>query len=233
MATLTSESGAEYWRRRMYLPNYQIGEAARYANISAQTVAAWHKDTGDRRTLSSKEGGAALSYLQLIEVAVVAAFRKIGVPLREIRSAREYMQKNLEVEFPFSQYRFKTDGKNLLMEYEQLEGKKGRGKLLTANKHGQLAWSEIVKTLDGFEYDRDLAIRWHVAGSSSPVIIDPRISFGAPTVAGTPTWVIKGRWDAGESIEDIAEDFGLKKAEVKKALKFEGAPAKREKEWAN
>ena len=215
----------------MYLPNYQIGEAARYAHISAQTVAAWHKDAGDRRTLSSKDGGAALSYLQLIEVAVVAAFRKIGITLREIRATREYAQKSLVSEFPFSQYRFKTDGENLLMEYEQLIGKKGKGKLLAPSKHGQLGWSEIIKTLDAFDYEKDLAVRWHVAGTSSPIIIDPRISFGAPTVSGTPTWVIVGRRNAGESIEDIAEDFGIKRAEVKKALEFEGWDAK--KEWVN
>lgn len=217
----------------MYLPNYQIGEAARFAHISSQTVAAWHRESSDRRTLSSKEQGAALSYMQLIEVAVVAAFRRAGVTLKEIKKAREYSQSVLKVEYPFSEYHFKTDGRNLLMNYEQLEGKKGKGKFLTANKHGQLAWSEIVKTLDDFDYHQNLAIRWRVAGDGSPVVIDPRISFGAPTVAGTPTWIIRGRWEAGESIEDIAEDFGLKKTDVKKALVFEGASGKREKEWAN
>jgi uncharacterized protein (DUF433 family) len=195
-------------------------------------VAAWHKDTGDLRTLSHKDGGAALSYLQLIEVAVVAAFRKAGISLREIRETREYFRKSLSAEFPFSQYRFKTDGKSLLIEYEQLVGKKkGKGKLLAPTKHGQLGWAEIIKTLDGFEYEKDLAIRWHVAGTGSPIVIDPRISFGAPTVSGTPTWVIVGRRNAGESIEDIAEDFGIKKTEVKKALEFERWGEK--KEWVN
>lgn len=232
MATLTSERNIEPWKRRMLLPNYQIGEAARYAHISPQTVAAWHKDTGDKRTLSSKDGGAALSYLQLIEVAVVAAFRKSGISLREIQETREYIRKSLSTEFPFSQYRFKTDGKSLLMEYDQLVGKKkGKGKLFAPSKHGQLGWSDIIKTLEGFEYEKDLAVRWHVAGSSSPIVIDPRVSFGAPTILGTPTWVITGRRDAGESIEDIAEDFGLKKADVKKAIEFEGWGEN--KKWVN
>jgi len=206
----------------MYLPNYQIGEAARYAQISAQTVAAWHRDADDRRTLSSKENRAALSYLQLIEVAVVAAFRRGGISLKTIRLAREYVSKVLQKEFPFSEYHFKTDGKDLLIGYDQVDGKKkGRGKLLVANKHGQLAWKEIIGTLNDFEYGDGVAVRWHVAGKSSPVIIDPRIAFGAPTVSGTPTWVIKGRRDAGESIEDISEDFGIKKSEVKRAIEFE------------
>jgi uncharacterized protein (DUF433 family)/transposase-like protein len=232
MATLTSERNADPWKRRIFLPNYQIGEAAKYAQISPQTVHAWHKEAEDQRTLSFKENRAALSYLQLIEVAVVAAFRRANVSLKEIRRAREYAKRVLKAEFPFSQYKFKTDGKDLLMDYKQIVGtKKGADKLLVANKQGQLAWSQIIGTLKDFDYDGGLAIRWHVAGEASPVIIDPRISFGAPTVSGTPTWVIAGRRDAGESIEDIAEDFGLKKAEVKKALEFEGWGEN--KEWAN
>lgn len=82
----------DFWRSRLYVPNYKIREAARYAHLSSQTVAKWHGAPGGNRkaTLSTKEKGAALSYLQLIEVAVVASFRKSGVRLKKIQSAREY-----------------------------------------------------------------------------------------------------------------------------------------------
>jgi uncharacterized protein (DUF433 family) len=235
MTTLISESSAQPWRRRLLLPNYQIGEAARYAHISPQTVAAWHRESDDKRTLSTKEQRAALSYMQLIEVAVVAAFRRGGIKLKVVRAAKEYAKQVLKKEFPFSEYHFKTDGKDLLLGYDQVTGtKKGKGKLLVANRHGQLAWTEIIGTLNEFEYGDGIAIKWHVAGKSSPVIIDPRIAFGAPTVAGTPTWVIKGRRDAGESIEDISEDFGLKKPQVEKALAFEAVEnGKRGEKWVN
>jgi hypothetical protein len=80
------------------------------------------------------------------------------------------------------------------MDYEELEGEKGRGTLVKASQAGQLAWKDIIRRLKEFEYEHEgVAIRWHVAGTSSPIIIDPRISFGAPTVGGTPTWIIKGR----------------------------------------
>ncbi len=72
-----------------------------------------------------------------------------------------------------------------------------------------------------FDYINDLALVWHVAGRSSLVRIDPRIAFGAPTVRGVPTWTIKGRYDAGESSEDIQEDFGLDETEVRQSLAFE------------
>ena len=57
---------------------------------------------------------------------------------------------------------------------------------------------------------------------TSAVLIDPRIAFGAPMVNGVPTWAIRGRWIAGESIEDIEEDFSLDKNFVVDGLIFEG-----------
>ena len=99
----------------------------------------------------------------------------------------------------------------------------GALKLLVANKGGQYVWREIIgNRFSEFEYERDLAVRWHVGGAKSGVIIDPRISFGAPSVRGVPTWALRGRHTAGETDEDIAKDFLIPLSDVRKALKFEG-----------
>jgi uncharacterized protein (DUF433 family)/DNA-binding transcriptional MerR regulator len=228
MSSLNHSS--ESWRKRLHLPNYQVGEAARYADVSAQTVAAWHKI--EQKVLSAKERRARLSYLQLIELAVVAAFRKAKLPLPEIRAAREYVQKNLGSDYPFAEFKFKRYGKSLFTE--DPAGRPHR--LFKANAGGQLAWDELIgPVLEEFDYEHEgIAVRWHVAGSESPIIIDPRISFGAPSVRGTPTWIIKGRFDAGESDSAIAEDFLLEVAEIRAALKFEGViPGSQQLKWMN
>jgi uncharacterized protein (DUF433 family)/DNA-binding transcriptional MerR regulator len=218
MVTLVSERLDEPWRRRLFLPAYQIAEAANYAQISPQTVVAWHKIGA--ALLKERERRAALNYMQLIEVAVVAAFRKAGVSLKRIRAAREYAAFMLKSEFPFAEYKFKENAKHLYLDSTQIDLKEGT--VLQADQEGQLEWELIIGRLREFEYENHgIVLRWHVAGLSSPIIIDPRISFGAPTVKGTPTWIIRGRWDAGESDSDIADDFGIKKEEVREALKFE------------
>ena len=87
-----------------------------------------------------------------------------------------------------------------------------------------------------FEYDdHGLATRWRVAGDGSPVIIDPRVSFGAPHVSGIPTWLLKDRWQAGEPIEEIEDDLSLDAATIHAALRFEGLdPSKaRKSAWSN
>ena len=207
---------AEPWRRRLFIPNYQVRDAARYARISPQTVAAWHN-----RMLSDRERRVELSYMQLIEVAVVAAARKAGMKLKDIEAAREYTSTKLQSEFPFAEIEFKTDGKHLMFDDEVLaEGKPGAW--VSADQGGQLVWKRIVNRLKEFEYEDGKALRWRVAGRSSPIVIDPRVSFGAPTVRGVATWAIRGRYQAGESDHDIAEDFGIEIPDVRKALRFEG-----------
>lgn len=220
----------EFWRARLYVPNYRISEAARYAHISPQTVSNWHqpRSTNRRGTLSNKDKGQALSYLQLIEVAVVSRFRKAGISLAKIRAAREYVSKQLEAEFPFAEYRFKTDGRDLWMDYAEIEAEMGDKKLLSASQGGQLAWADIIGRLQEFDYENDLAVRWHVAGKGSKVVIDPKIQFGAPSVDGIATWVFRGRLEAGESFDEIREDFGVSASSLRAALEFEGVDLGRE-----
>jgi uncharacterized protein (DUF433 family) len=206
------------------LPAYGLGDAARYANAYPQTVAYWHyKGGGLGPALPGKTRRTPLSYLELVEVAFVAVFRRLGVSLQRIRKAREYVAQNLGSEYPFAEYRFKTEGYHVLLDLQHSEAGSGIKKLILADAGGQLGWEPVVADrFAQFDYERDLAMVWHLAGRQSEVTIDPRISFGAPTVGGLPTWVLKGRWRAGESLEDIQEDFGLSYRDVVEGLRFEG-----------
>lgn len=229
MAKLVSRDLDAPWRRRLTLPAYQVKEAARYAGITPQTILNWQKATETAGSaLSARDKGAGLSYLQLVEVAFVAALRKLGVKLNDIRNAHEYMAQKLNSEFPFAQHRFKTDGRDILMELPQFVPKTSKKCLVIVNKGGQTGWAEVLKSkFEEFEYlDDEVAVRWRPAGKSSPIQIDPRVSFGAPTVEGVPTWAIRGRWDAGESLEDIADDFSIDTKLVNEALVFEGLKEK-------
>jgi uncharacterized protein (DUF433 family) len=164
----------------------------------------------------------------LIEVAVVAAFRKAGVQMRHIRAARAYAARELKSEYPFAEYRFKENGKRLFLDSGQVDLPDNT--VLQADQYGQLAWESVIGRLKEFDYeDAGIVLRWHLTGPGSPIVIDPRISFGTPTVKGTPTWIIRGRYDAGETDGDIAEDFGIDKGEVQEALKFEGVRGGRRK----
>lgn len=235
---LIAVSAAEPWRRRLTLPAYQVQEAARYANVTPQTIRNWQRDErGRAAALAQRAKGAALSYLQLVEVAFVSVMRSLGIALAEIRDTRDYVAQKLHAEYPFAQHRFLTDGQNILMELRELEPAAAPGKLVLTGKGGQLAWKDIIaRKFAEFDYRQGLAARWHVAGKGSLVLIDPQIAFGAPAVHGVPTWAIAGRRSAGESIEDIAEDFRIDVAGVRQALAFEHAEADvkaRDRRWTH
>ena len=213
-----------FWRERLHLPAYRVGEAAVYAHLSPGTVSRWSQTYGEQKRVTvPRAKRKALSYLQLIEIAVVAAMREEGVKLQEIKRAREFFVDKLGLDYPFAQARFKTDGVDILVDADGPDGQPLRSKLIAANHNGQFVWSDFLKKrLNEFNYENGgEVLSWKVNGNGSRIEIDPQISFGAPQTSGVPTWIIKDRWKQGEGIGDIADDFGLEEDEVADALKFE------------
>lgn len=226
-----AERNVEPWRRRLYLPAYRLGDAAKYSGIAHQTVTHWYHGPGQLGpALPGHQRREHLSYLQLVEVAFVATLRKLGVSLQRIRRARAYAAQVLNAEYPFAEYRWLTEGHHAMLNLidvddhaPETDGGASISSLVVGDAHGQIAWQEMIGArFAEFDYEEDLALTWHVRGRDNPVVIDPRVSFGAPTVRGLPTWVLKGRWKAGESISDIEDDFGLEEEEITHGLGFEG-----------
>ena len=221
----------EPWFRRLYLPAYSISSAARYSGIPSQVASNWYYRAlpqSGYAALPNKERGVPLSYLQLIELAVVSTFRQLKVPLRNIADTRQYFAQVFASEFPFAEYKFKTDGFHLLMEVADAVPTLATDDLIVADAQGQMAWNSMMEEkLLEFDYNEqyEIALRWFAAGRKSSVLIDPRVAFGAPMVKGIPTWVLRGRWKAGESVTEIMEDFNLEEREIRDALEFEGVPS--------
>ena len=212
------------WKRRLYLPAYSLAESARYAETSSRIVSHWYYYQGQvGPAITGKEKRKPLSYFQLIEVAFVATMRKANISLQKIRKAREYASQTFGVEYPFAELQWQTEGKHLLLELKDILGDSELGKLIVADKSGQEAWKPIMaERFMQFEYEDNIALKWHLRGLKNPIIIDPRISFGAPTIHGLPTWTIKGRYEAGENIQEIRDDFSLDVNDIIVGLAFEG-----------
>ena len=212
----------EFWKKRAALPSYKVGRAAQFVNLSPSTLSRWQNLA---YVIPNRERGKGLSYLQLIEAAVVAQMRKSKIKLADIRSARAFLAQKLgATEFPFATHKFKTDGVDLLMEFDDVfqEGN-GKGKSVIANRGGQLVWADMLaNTIKQFHYEDNLVVNWNVGGIDKHIIIDPRIGFGAPTVNGIPTETIYSRWQAGNDSDEMSYDFGLTKDLIIEAVNFEG-----------
>lgn len=215
-------NAGDYWRERVRLPSYKVGDAARFARISPATAFRWQSIRANKPLLSTRQERASFSYLQLIELAVVALIKKAGIKFDEIRQAREYVSKELGSEFPFAEYKFKTDGASLLLNVSDFNSDDVREHLVhTGQKRGQMAWSAILPLLQHFDYEDNLVSRWLITEGQSKIFIDPKIAFGAPHIEGVATWVMGDKFKAGNSIEEIAYDYDLTAEQVREALIFE------------
>ena len=236
------------WYNRLLEPVYLVKDAARYSGAHSAAVARWLR-RGDPAWWD-RAPGLPLSYLEMVEVAFATYFRSRGVPFGRIREARQDMARHLDSRHPFAEVKFKTDGYRVLVGYPQHEigpystvevveldrmssrffrvptGAEGIDPAFeipgpAATDSG--VWLELIEEKSSeFDYEFGLALTWHPAGRGSSVTIDPRMSFGDPSVSGVPTWVIKGRWEAGESLEFIQADYGLPGRALEDALHFEG-----------
>ena len=58
---------------------------------------------------------------------------------------------------------------------------------------------------------------------SKPVAISPLVSFGHPVIIGSGirTQIVKDRFEAGESVADLAEDYGRSAEEIENAIRWE------------
>ena len=218
------------------VPSYGIPEAAHYLGIPVSTLQSWvygypyTTRIGRQRfkplieVPPGEKGHRLLSFMNLVEAHVLDAIRRqhrISMP--KVRRALDYLQAKLPSKHPLADRSFETDGLNLfIQEY---------GNLINISESGQLAVRELIEAhLRRIEWDlRGLPIklfpftRKRQADEPKVVVIDPEDAFGRPVLAGTgiQTASIADRYKAGESIEELADDYHRSPSEIQDAIRCE------------
>jgi len=218
--------------------SYTIHEASRYLLVPAATLRSWTlgrkypTSSGPRLfappvQIADKDNGL-LSFLNLVEVHVLSSLTQThGVPFRNIRRGLDTLvrlEKFSPSQHPLANRRFITDGRNLLIE--ELGG------LVNLTEDGQL---EMRKTIDAYlsrvgwgedDYAVELypyTTREHTGDQPRSIVMNPRISFGRPVLVGTgiATEVVAERYKAGESMQDLAKDYGRPDIDIQEAIRCE------------
>jgi uncharacterized protein (DUF433 family) len=219
------------------IPTYAISEAARYLRIPAGTVRSWVAGRRYKTSQGSQyfqplittthQKPRLLSFTNLIEVHVLRAIRKDHqIQLDKVRAALDYIESALQVTHPLAHSQFRTDGVNLFTEHY--------GTLINASQSGQTLLKDALNAhLARIEPDDSgLAIKLYPftrsQGTNSPrlVVIDPRIAFGRLVIAGTgvPTHIVAERYQAGDSIDDLADDYNCRHDIIEEAIRCEMSP---------
>jgi len=216
-------------------PTYTIVEAAGFLFIPAATLRSWVVGrtypiaNGSRRfrPLIRVDDGPSpilLSFRNLVEAHVLSAIRREhGVAIRDVRRALSYVEREFESEHPLADYEFQTDGVHLFVEKY--------GTLVNASEAGQIAMRELLEAhLERIERNPSGVpirlypfTRFKEIEEPRPVTIDPSISFGRPVLTGTgiPTDIVADRFNAGETIDDLAHDYERPRDEIEEAIRFQ------------
>lgn len=216
------------------IPAYRFTDAASYLRIPVTTLRAWAKGTyygtGDKRTFFKpvfflpEPDYPLLSYTNLVEAFVLSSLRrKHYINLYKIRTAIDSLQERFNSKHPLAEHQFQTNGVDLFVEEY--------GELINVGTGGQLAMKEILEAyLTRVEHDPSgRAARLYpfirLSGTDQPknVVINPFVSFGKPVITGTglPTRVVAERFKAGDSIPQIAANYGRKEEEIDDAIRYE------------
>jgi len=189
-----------------------------------------------------------LSFINLVEAHVLRAIREVyEIRLDKVRTALDYVEQQFNVPHPLA----RTDGVDLfvnlvgyLVNVSQPSQVKMQEVLENLRDHSQSSWHlrsnsqvkmpEVLKNLlRRIEWDESgvaiklfpfiRAIEHLTKESPKTLVIDPIISFGSPVLVGTEisTAMLAQRYKAGESIDNLAEDYGFDRLQVEEAIRCE------------
>lgn len=216
------------------LPLYTVADAAHYLHMPPSTLRSWVMGRSYRTDGAEvffepvikppRSGDPLLSFTNLVEAHVLVAIRtKHRVPMQAVRAALDYAQEHVGIDRLLIRPELRAAPGELFLEHY--------GQLISLKPAGQLAIKMVLRRylerlergvsglpeslypfVPGFEQDRTL-------------LISPRISFGRPVVArrGVSVAVLADRFDAGEKLADLANDYELEVSEVETALTYERA----------
>lgn len=168
------------------------------------------------------DGRLTLTFLDLVQLRVVRAFREAGVPLQRIRTAGEVAGDLFGTSHPLAHLRFKTEGKSIWSDITTTRERE----VMNLSASGQRAFPEVVEeslTEVSYAAEPGLADRWYAAGPGGGVVVDPEIAFGAPVVVGAnvPTDALWSQSRSEPDVHRLATWFRLDVRQVQDAIRFE------------
>ena len=211
-------------------PMYSLAEAARLLRVSPSRLRWWLEGAvrGEKRyppvLRSEPTGDSRVSWGEFIEAAYLREYRA-HLPLQRLRPLREMLCREFDTRFPFAISKPLIAGQQLVSD---MQAKLGipEGLWMVVGS-GQLMLSGAARTFCSrvqFDPATEEAMRYIVMEAEESVYVDPRLSFGIPTVRGVRTEVITELSLAGEprsAIIDIYRDYGITEQNISTAIDFE------------
>jgi uncharacterized protein (DUF433 family) len=210
--------------RALYeLPAYGVPEVAEYLRTPYQTLRYWLTGFGYMPPIVKMVAPNQLSYFNLLECHMVMAMREVHhLRLPKVRKALASLNRLFPSKHPFLDRILQTNGVDILTE--------DLGRMVNLSRDGQLEITNLLTLhLQRIQADAGGIFRFfpfvmsRVPTEPRYIVIDPTVGFGKPIIAGTgiSTATIAARFNARESVDELAEEYGRSKREIEEAIRWE------------
>lgn len=218
-------------------PIYEPAEVGRLVGLTPSRVRRWlfgyqYRVGAEKREKKQvpvirrrgSERSRYASFLDLIELLSVKSFLDKGLSLQRVRRACNETASVLKVDHPFARRRFFTSGREIYLEVRE---NRSASNLLQLLSGGQWVIEPIIREFAeqiDFDLDTDLASKWWPLGKDAFVVLDPLVSFGAPSIVGkgVKSANVYDLFRAERGNEDVVGGWmKLTTAEVQAAVRFE------------
>ena len=216
---------------------YSVADAADILGTTSATLHRWLEGStrGDKVYAPvlrpSPTGSSSLTWGEFVEAGLLCQYRRdLNVKLREIRTFIKELRERQGVPHPLAHYKpWVGEGCRLLLELQTQLDLPDKLCLVAATS-GQAvllpAADSFVRRIDWDSSDDDsegkVAIAWRPHDERhSPVRCSPTRRFGRPSIKGISTGAISEHLDSGESVSEVAEQFGLEVDDICWACSYE------------
>jgi uncharacterized protein (DUF433 family) len=205
-------------------PAYSVLQASHYLGLGYATLRGWTAGDGLIRTPIAN----TLSFNNLAEAHILKAMRRVHkLPLQRIRKALKELEKMRHTAHPLLDETFETDGIGLCIRDED--------SVINLSKSSQREFREFValylrriERTDGKVTRLYPFVVQEKDDEPKSISISPTVSFGKPVLTGTgvSTSVIVGRFNARDSIHELASEYQVEIAILEDAIRWEMSKGK-------
>jgi uncharacterized protein (DUF433 family) len=211
-------------------PVYGMSEAAGLLGLRPDRARAWLDGYQRRGTRyppvirMEPTGDDIVTWGEFVELGYLREYRHKGVPLQRLRPVIDELRRELGTPYPLATAEPYVFGKDLVLELQERNDIPRSIAIVISSGQTIALADEAKRFFKKVEFeppDDGDARRLRPAGPASPVVIDPLVRFGRPSVQGVSTERLWELHDAGESVDEIADGYDLAADVVRSAVAYE------------
>ncbi len=211
-------------------PVYGIAEAAGLLGLRPDRTRAWLDGYQRQAVLyppvirREPTVDDVVTWGEFVELGYLREYRRKGVPLQQLRPVIDELRREFETPYPLATAKPYIFGKQLVLEVQEKNGLPLAIAIVIRSGQQILLADDANRFFKKVEFDpteQDDVLRIRPAGAASPVVIDPLVRFGRPSVQGVATDRLWELFDAGEALDEISDGYDLPVELVRAAVSYE------------